>query len=316
MLYGNVLITGGAGFLGRGIMRKAQQENWPCKFFVASRDEMKHTRSAVKYQADYIVCDVLDSAKLSLLMRGMDYVVHTAAAKHIPVCEKYPSEAIRVNVAGTNSVVDAAYTAGVKRVVLISTDKACEPINAYGATKMLVERIVFESLDIDHPVTSLVGCRYGNIIGSTGSVWGVFKEQRDRNGHLSLTNPKMTRYFWGIDDAVDLIQAATEVPSGTVLIPTLRAVLMHDLAVHLTALWHLDPYSVIGERPGEKLHEMLIAPSEVHRVLSIDNNRWLLNGPTRTVVGEQGLTGAVFSELAESLSLDEFVQLAEDSESV
>lgn len=316
-LGGNVLITGGAGFLGRGIMRRAQRDNWPCRFIIASRDEMKHITARLKYpDARYIVCDVLDSARLSLIMQGVDVVIHAAAAKHIPVCERQPSEALRVNIDGTRCVIDAAYSAGVKRVILISTDKACEPVNTYGATKMLVERLVFESEEFPHPLTTLVGCRYGNIIGSTGSVWPVFKAQRERDGQLSVTDPIMTRYFWGIDDAVDLIVASLSAPNGSVVLPTLHAMVMHELADYLSQLWDLPAYKIVGRRPGEKTHEMLLSPSEVQRTIRFTETLWTLLRPTVSVAAGSRPTVNFTSEFAADLPVDEFMRLAEDSESV
>lgn len=318
MLQGTVLITGGAGFLGRGIMRRAQQENWPCKFVVVSRDENKHIKAKLKYpDARYIVCDVLDSQRLALIMQGIDIVIHAAAAKHIPVCERQPSEALRVNLDGTRCVIDAAYEAGVPRVVLISTDKACEPVNTYGATKMLVERLVFESREFAHPVTKLVACRYGNIIGSTGSVWGVFNEQRKRDGYLSVTDPTMTRYFWGIDEAVDLIVASLSAPEPCVVLPTLKALTMHDLAETLSVGWGLPSYKIVGARPGEKKHEMLLSESERRRTIRLlKHDYWMLLGPTM-YVGEQSRPTANFtSDTAEELKIEDFIMLAEDSESV
>lgn len=317
MLEGTVLITGGAGFLGRGIMRRAQRDGWPCRFVVVSRDENKHIKAKLKYpDARYIVCDVLDQQRLGLIMQGVDLVIHAAAAKHIPVCERQPSEALRVNVDGTRCVIDAAYEAGVPQVVLISTDKACEPINTYGATKMLVERLVFESREFAHPVTRLVACRYGNIIGSTGSVWGVFKEQGERDGQLSVTDPTMTRYFWSIDEAVDLIVASTAAPSPSVVLPTLRAITMHDLADELTTRWELQPYRITGPRPGEKKHEMLLSETERQRTIELGNGRWMLLGPTLQVAEKSRPTANFTSDTAEVLSVEEFISIAEDSESV
>lgn len=319
MLSGNIFITGGAGFLGRGIMRQAQREKWPCQFLIASRDEMKLMRAATKYPARYVVCDVTDLQRMSLLMRGMDYVIHAAAAKHIPVCEMQPSEAMRVNLDGSRCVIDAACEAGVDRVVLISTDKACEPINTYGCTKMLVERLVFESDEFQHPHgTKLVGTRYGNIVGSTGSVWWAFKDQIARDGRLTLTEGAMTRYYWSVDEAVDLIEAAIAGPSATVIVPELKSIRLDVLADYLTEHLNLKPYEQVGRRPGEKTHEMLLSPTEVNRTLLWAHEGrayWTLYGPTKNVKGTKPLVNAV-SDLAEPLTPEVFVMMAEDSESV
>lgn len=301
-------------------MRKARRDGWPCKFIVVSRDENKHIAARQAYpDARYVVCDVLDQQRLNLIMQGVATVIHAAAAKHIPVCEYQPSEALRVNIDGTRCVIDAAYAAGVDSLVLISTDKACEPVNTYGATKMLVERLVFESRDFEHFSTAIMGCRYGNIIGSTGSIWPVFKAQRERDGYLSVTDPTMTRYFWSIEEAVDLITYSLNGPRATVLLPTLRAIVMHDLAEYLTLKWGLPSYKIIGSRPGEKKHEMLLSPNERARTRVLGNGRWALYGPTVKINPEYPTiaSGDVFtSDTASPLSPEEFVSIAEDSETV
>src|SRR5688500_4712576 len=147
MLTGTVLVTGGAGFLGRGLLRRAQSDNWPCKFVVIGRDPNKLAVVKKRYSdiAHTAICDILDLPRLTSLMMGCDYVVHAAAMKHLPEAEAQPSAAIRVNIDGTRSVMAAAEQAGVNRVVCISTDKAAAPLNTYGMTKCLVERLVFES---------------------------------------------------------------------------------------------------------------------------------------------------------------------------
>lgn len=316
-LTGKILITGGAGFLGRGIMRAAQAQSWDCEFIVISRDEMKHYAAKRKYVARYVVCDILDAQRLTYVMAGVDTVIHAAAAKHIPVCEYQPSEALRVNLDGTRCVIDAACEAQVKNLILISTDKAVTPVNAYGASKMLAERLVFESADFPHPGgTRLVACRYGNIIGSTGSVWGAFKKQRDEDECLSVTNPQMTRYYWGVNEAVELICASMDARSGTVVLPTMKAVQMHDLAVYLSELWNLKHYRTVGQRPGEKLHEMILSTAEAERTVQFGEHNWLLFGPTKEIVSDAKPHGAFISSLATELTMDEFLAAAEDSESV
>lgn len=322
MLTGTVMITGGAGFLGRGIMRKARAEGWDCKFLIVSRDEMKHFKAKKEYpQAKYVVCDILDAQRLTLLMSGVDYVIHAAAQKHIPVSEYQASEAIRINLDGTRCVIDAAYEAGVSRVVCISTDKAVDPVNTYGATKMLVERLVFESADFPHPSgTVLTAARYGNIIGSTGSVWSVFAEQAKRDGQLSVTNPTMTRFYWGINEAVDLIvrAASDDVPPGTVLLPTIKAIQLEDLAAYLTDLWQLKHYKIVGPRPGEKVHECMLSLPECDRaqlISLVPRHYTLLYGPTKKT-NTQYPSIPLTSDLAGVLSPEDFVAMALDSETV
>ena len=318
MFTGNVLITGGAGFLGRAIMHQARVEAWPCRFIVYSRDEQKHYAARFKYpDARYVVGDVLDTGRLHLLMSTCDYVIHAAAIKYIPECEAQPSEALRVNVDGTRSVMDAARASGVKRVVVISTDKAAGPINTYGMTKALCERLVWETADLPSlACTEFVACRYGNVIGSTGSVWHVFKDQSKRDGFLSVTDPLMTRFFMPAQDAVKLIVASLDAPAGTVVLPEPSAVLMQDLADHLTEAWDLGPFKCVGRRPGEKRHEQMVA--DVERVrLERYHDYYVMYPPTH----EEGLElsaydGRFNSDLAPQMMPYDFAVAAIASEAI
>lgn len=321
MLTGRILLTGGAGFLGRGIMRRAREEQWDAKFVVYSRDEQKHAAAKRKYpEARYVLGDILDTGRLALIASMCDYVIHTAAIKYIPECEAQPSEAIRVNVDGTRSVIEACRAADVQRCVIISTDKAAAPVNTYGMTKALCERLVFESLAIHgNTKTSFVACRYGNVIGSTGSVWPVFKLQR-KIGRLSVTDPDMTRFFISINDAVDVICATlNQGMASTVLIPEPKALRIGDLASYLEKAWLLPQSTVVGRRPGEKSHEAMIDWSEHERIVPrLLAPYWVLYGPTKQVnqhIADADLVGMVSSG-AQRLSPEDFVQIAEDSESV
>lgn len=317
MLRGRVLITGGAGFLGRGLIRAADREGWPCGLIVLSRDEQKHVYARRKYpDVQYVIGDILDTGRLALIMQGMDYVIHAAAIKYIPECEQYPSEALRVNVDGTRSVMAAARAAGIKRMVLISTDKAAAPINTYGMTKAICERLVFESADMDED-TRFVGCRYGNVIGSTGSVWHTFKNQAVTDQRLSVTNPAMTRFFIDIDDAVELVvNTLNDAPAGTVVIPQPRSVLMGDLASYLTQRWDLRDFRIAGMRPGEKVHEDMLAENERWRI-SPFGKWWALAGPTKTskVCHQESLRGMT-SDTAVKMSPSMFYDYANESDQV
>lgn len=323
-LSGRILITGGAGFLGRGLMRYAKRAGWDCQFVIFSRDEQKHQAARLKYpEARYVVGDILDTARVHTLASLCDYVIHTAAIKYIPECEAQPSEALRVNVDGTRSVMDAARASGVKRVVIISTDKAAAPLNTYGMTKALCERLVHESVDFPAPSgTEFVACRYGNVIGSTGSVWPVFKQQFTRERRLSVTDPNMTRFFIPVDEAVELIVSALEAPAGTVVIPQPKSLRIGALVDHLTELWHADTPKVIGLRDGEKSHEDMASFAETDR-MGLHKGRWLLYGPTVKLnhaqpsgVWREPMERAMKSSTADYLSPEDFVCAAMDSEDV
>lgn len=270
MLTGNVFITGGAGFLGRGIMRRAREENWPCKFTVYSRNELNQVNCAHKFPtARYVLGDVEDSVRLSLSMVGHDTVIHAAALKFIPEGEFNASEVVRVNIDGTRSVISAARIAGVRRVVGISTDKAAQPVNIYGMSKAVMERL-FAETSTDYG-TIYTTCRYGNVIGSTGSVVPVMIEQFRTEGQVKITDPSMTRFWMSVDDAVSTILEALEAGPGVTVVPYPTASNMWSVATavlaHLKQADTREKILVIGPRPGEKQHEDLITSYERMRTV-------------------------------------------------
>lgn len=268
MLYGKVLITGGSGYLGRAIMKRAQRESWPCQFTVFSRDEYKQAKCRRQYKdARYILGDVRYREQLTLAMVGHDLTIHTAALKYVPEGEHNVTECISVNVGGTQSVFAAAREADMARVVVISTDKAVAPSNVYGMTKALCERLVGETaMDLYGPEISAV--RYGNVIGSTGSVIPEFERQYKETKHVSVTDPDMTRFWMPVDDAIDLIVTASKSESGSILVPQPRAMLLADLVAAVVPNATMD---VTGLRPGEKMHETLLTQSESVFATTFDN---------------------------------------------
>lgn len=277
MLTGNVLITGGTGFLGRGIMRRARRDQWPVKFTILSRDEKKQAECRAKYpEARYVLGDVTDGSRLYLTMLGHDTVIHAAALKYIPEGEFNADECVRVNIDGARSVIDAARSAGVERVVGISTDKAAQPVNIYGMTKAVMERLFAEAADRSgHTFTT---CRYGNVIGSTGSVVPVMRDQFTKDGFVRITDQYMTRFWMPIDDAVDTVVQALSAAPGTVTIPDPMAASMHAIAYAVLGSMGEPMYPtetgvieddtrihIIGARPGEKQHEDLLTHYELFR---------------------------------------------------
>lgn len=266
MLGGNVLITGGTGYLGRAILARAARENWTAQFTIFSRDEQRQAVVKRKYpDARYVLGDVRNTDQLELVFTGHDIVIHTAAIKFIPEAEFNVTECISVNVGGSASVITAARRAGVAFVIGISTDKACAPVNTYGMTKSLMERLFGEaSHTTDH--THFVCCRYGNVIGSTGSVIPVFQQQLHDNNMVTVTHPRMTRYFITADEAIDIILDTFKVHNGSTVIPTPKAMYTGDLAHCITQ--DVNKIRVVGLRPGEKMHENLVNMSESVRVCS------------------------------------------------
>lgn len=288
MLTGNILITGGAGFLGRGIIRRAQRENWDARIVVLSRDDAKHAALQSRYpDIECVIGDVgLDSVYwLSSLMAGFDTVIHAAASKYVDRSERAAVATVKTNVYGTQQVAEAASRARVRDAVMISTDKACAPINNYGATKFLAERI-FQEYD-RLSATRFVGCRYGNVIGSTGSVIPLFMGWVAEDKPIRLTDPRMTRFWMGVDEAIDVILRALDrrTPGGTIVIPSMRASSMKDLA--RMALGYNQSgelpedgrVEIIGIRPGEKRHEAIVNMTESVRCTRQDDRFYHLAAP-------------------------------------
>lgn len=283
MLVGNVLITGGSGFLGRGIMRRAARDGWPAKFFVLSRDEKKQWEARQKFpDTKFILGDVTDYHRLVNVFSGMDYVVHAAALKYIPEGELNADECVRVNIDGARVVRDAAVAAGVPRVVGISTDKAAQPVNVYGMTKAVMERLFAEAATTD--VTKFTTCRYGNVIGSTGSVVPVMRQQFRETGYVNITDPCMTRFWMSVDEAVDVILSALVALPGTIVVPNPRAATMADVATAVLRVEGADfgqrgNVQIIGKRPGEKQHEDLISHYELFRTQLFGEKHYLILPP-------------------------------------
>lgn len=264
------LITGGCGFLGRGILRQAAQLDWQVTCY--SRDEMKQELCRRRYpHARYIIGDVGDTERLTAAMIGHDAVIHAAAIKFVDRAELNAQACTSINVGGSMNVIEAARRAQVKRVVGISTDKAVQPVNVYGATKMIMERLFAEA---SIPGTTFTCVRYGNVIGSTGSVIPLFRQQLAEDGKVYITSPKMTRFWMGVDEAITLITQALETPVGSVLVPLARAMNMDDV---VNAVVGADaPREIIGTRPGEKEHEYLIHYHESVRALKQADSYLLL----------------------------------------
>lgn len=327
MLTGRVLITGGAGFLGRGILRRAVRENWPAEFTVYSRDETKQFEAKRKYpDVEFVLGDILEVDRLALVARRYDTIIHAAAIKYIPEGEFNVNECVRVNVDGSRAVLLAAKYAGVKEVVMISTDKAVLPINAYGMTKAIMERLVGEAARLD-PDRKYVACRYGNVVGSTGSIIPVFQQMLRDTGVMRITDPNMTRFWISVDDAVDLIERGLQpdVTSGSIVIPTPRASDVGEIgsAVLMVGrgrrLEYNDPsrgtfpFEFVGMRPGEKMHEDLLSESECTRTHSLDDNYYELMPP-----GNHSDTPAprLSSETAERIKCGELAKIIEDAATV
>lgn len=264
-----VLITGGSGFLGRGI-----QIFWPeNEYIVYSRDEYKQdlARQVLTKHKDsftkWILGDICDLDRLTYACKDVDLIVHTAAIKYIPEAEFNVEECVRVNVDGSRNVIAAAIAQNVSRVVGISTDKSVQPVNTYGMTKALMERLFAEANNYSSTIFTCT--RYGNVVGSTGSVFTVFQRQLEQQGTLTITEPTMTRYWQGIKQSVELIKLAAEANPGDIIIPRGASMQIGKLANYLLTSRGLQPDSriqVVGIRPGEKKHESLAGAFEMPRI--------------------------------------------------
>lgn len=260
----NVLITGGAGFLGRALLAKFEKLFPKARCTVYSRDEAKQEAARRRFPRHrYVLGDVRDRDALELAVAGHDVVIHAAAMKFVPQGESNVREAMAVNIDGSRNVAMAAVRNGVQHVVGISTDKACQPVNVYGLTKLAMERLFQEMAMVSETKFNLV--RYGNVVGSTGSVIPLFQRQAREKGVITLTNPQMTRFWLGIDEAVELVMLALgEKESGTVLIPRLASMTMGTLAEVVGRMERGQDTAMqtIGLRFGEKVHEDLLSKFE------------------------------------------------------
>ncbi len=259
-----ILLTGGTGSFGHAFVDRVT-ERWPDAVIrIYSRDELKQSEMRDRYgdtNLRYLIGDVRDRSRMSRAAQGCDVIVHAAAMKQVPACEYNPFEAVRTNVLGAQHVVDAAIDAKVPRVVALSTDKAVNPVNLYGATKLCAEKIFVQgNAYAAQSATRLACVRYGNVVGSRGSVVPVFRQQAAERGRLTITDERMTRFWITLPQAVDLVLYALEhLQGGEVFIPKIPSMRVVDLA---EAMAPGVPRDVIGIRPGEKLHELMITSDE------------------------------------------------------
>ncbi|MFA7682063.1 MAG: UDP-N-acetylglucosamine 4,6-dehydratase (inverting), partial [Candidatus Peribacteraceae bacterium] len=231
----SILVTGGTGSFGKKFVEIIVQEYKPKKLIVFSRDELKqHEMRNEGFDAPcmrYFIGDVRDRDRLHRAMAGVDFVVHAAALKHVPACEYNPLEAVQTNIGGTRNVIEAAIDAGVKKVLALSTDKAVNPINLYGATKLVAEKVFTQGNSYSGTGGPLFSCvRYGNVVGSRGSVIPLFQKQR-ATGTITLTDDRMTRFWITPEQGVRfIIRCMDEMRGGEVFVPKIPSMKMTDLA--------------------------------------------------------------------------------------
>ncbi|NQU17142.1 MAG: polysaccharide biosynthesis protein [Candidatus Saganbacteria bacterium] len=263
-----ILITGGTGSFGNAFIEIALKKYSPKSIIVFSRDEKKQNDMRIKYNnplLEFIIGDVRDKDSVYNAMAGVDYVFHAAALKQVPTCEFFPMEAVKTNIIGTNNVLDAAEYSGVKKVVVLSTDKAVYPINAMGISKALMEKLVRSRSKSKKLKTVYCGVRYGNVMYSRGSVIPLFVSQIKSNKSLTVTNPKMTRFLMPLSIAVELVLFALKTgASGDVFVRKASSCTVGDLAQACINIFKADNKVVdVGIRDGEKMHETLVTQEEL-----------------------------------------------------
>lgn len=255
-----ILVTGGTGSFGKKFIETVLSRYQPSRLIVYSRDELKQFEMQQRFNHPcmrYFIGDVRDAERLDMAMHGVDFVVHAAALKQVPAAEYNPMECIKTNVGGAENVIKAALSNGVEKVIALSTDKAANPVNLYGATKLCSDKLFVAANNMTgkHPTTFSV-VRYGNVVGSRGSVVPFFNRLiKEGASHLPITHAEMTRFWLTLQQGVDFVLSSFQrMKGGELFIPKIPSVRITDLA---SAMAPDLPQEIIGIRPGEKLHEVM-----------------------------------------------------------
>jgi len=271
----NILITGGTGSFGKKYTKIILQKFKPNKIIIYSRDELKQYEMAQSFNDPcmrYFIGDVRDGERLNEAMHDVDFVIHAAALKHVPVAEYNPMECIKTNIDGAENVIKAAIANNVEKVIALSTDKAANPINLYGATKLASDKLFVAANNmVGSRKTRFAVVRYGNVTGSRGSVIPFFKKLISEGAsELPITDTKMTRFLITLEDGVNFVLKDFErMYGGEIFIPKIPSMKMTDLA---EALAPDLPHKIIGIRPGEKLHEIMCPADDSHLTLEFNNH--------------------------------------------
>lgn len=270
-----ILITGGTGSFGYQYTETLLKRYKPAKLIILSRDELKQYEMAQRFNDPcmrYFIGDVRDKERLVQAFTGVDYVIHAAALKQVPAAEYNPMECLKTNVGGAQNVIEAAIAAGVKKVIALSTDKAANPINLYGASKLASDKLFVAANNIvGSKPTRFSVVRYGNVVGSRGSVVPLFQKILQSDGeHFPVTDPRMTRFWITLQDGVDFVLKNFErMHGGEIFVPKIPSIKITDLA---KAMAPDMPVKVIGIRPGEKLHEIMCPLDDSHLTLEFDDH--------------------------------------------
>ncbi|PKN15632.1 MAG: UDP-N-acetylglucosamine 4,6-dehydratase (inverting) [Deltaproteobacteria bacterium HGW-Deltaproteobacteria-24] len=298
----NILITGGTGSFGRKFTQLLLQKYKPNKIIIFSRDELKQYEMAQEFTDKcmrYFIGDVRDKDRLKKAFRDVDYVIHAAALKHVPIAEYNPMECIKTNINGAQNVIDAALDNGVTKVIALSTDKAANPVNLYGATKLASDKLFVAA-------NNLVGTsniqfsvvRYGNVIGSRGSVIPYFKKLIESGEKtLPITDEKMTRFLITLEQGVNFVLKNFErMQGGEIFVPKIPSIKIIDLASFMAPTLK---QKIIGIRPGEKLHEIMCPADDSHLTYEFDDH--FVISPTITFTTRRNYDKNILGEVGKKV---------------
>jgi len=265
-----ILITGGTGSFGKAFLQYALEVLKPNAIRIFSRDELKQYEMRKQFNHPsirYFIGDIRDGERVARALAGVDYVIHAAAMKHVEAAEYNPFEAVQTNIIGTQNIISSAIDCGVEKVIALSSDKAVNPVNLYGATKLCQERIVTQSNSYVGKKSTRFACvRYGNVVGSRGSVVPLYREQM-KSGEVTITDERMTRFWITLPQAVRFVHKALEtMQGGEIFVPKLPSMKITDLAKAMAPECKIK---IVGIRPGEKLHEVMITEDEARHTLDI-----------------------------------------------
>ena len=271
----NILITGGTGSFGKKLTEIILKKYKPRRLIIFSRDELKQFEMSQTYSMDqypcirYFIGDVRDKERLNRAFYNVDYVIHAAAMKQVPAAEYNPFEAVKTNIIGAQNVINVAIDQGIHKVMALSTDKAANPVNLYGATKLCSDKLFIAGNTYgSHKETIFSVVRYGNVMGSRGSVIPFFLKVKDQ-GYLPITDPNMTRFWITLEQAVEFVLVCLEkMCGGELFVPKIPSMNIMDLA---NAIAPECETRIVGVRPGEKIHELMISRDDARQTLELDN---------------------------------------------